>query len=49
MHMLDERRRQAGQALAEFAMILAMVAVILLVVVLFLSGKLLIIQDALGK
>jgi Flp pilus assembly pilin Flp len=49
MNTLEERRSQAGQALAEFAMILAMVAVILLVVVLFLSGKLLIIQDALGK
>jgi Flp pilus assembly pilin Flp len=47
--MLDERSGQAGQALAEFAMILAMVAVILLVIVLFLSGKLLIIQDAFGK
>jgi hypothetical protein len=49
MHTSGERRRQAGQALADFAMVLAMVAIIVLVVVLFLSGKLQAAVDAIGS
>jgi Flp pilus assembly pilin Flp len=49
MHMLAGPRGQAGQALSEFALVLAMVAVIILVVVLFLSGELLVIVNAIGN
>jgi Flp pilus assembly pilin Flp len=49
MHTLDERRGRAGQALAEYALLLAMVAIIVVVIVLFLSGKLQVVVDAIGS
>ena len=49
MNLFGGRKLQAGGALADFAMVLAMVAIIVLVVVLFLSGKLQAAVDAIGS
>jgi Flp pilus assembly pilin Flp len=39
MHKLDELRRHAGQGLAEYSLILALIAVLAIASVLFLSGS----------
>jgi Flp pilus assembly pilin Flp len=49
MHAVDGRRGQAGQGIAEYALILGMIAIIATVILLFLSGKLLAVLSAIGS
>jgi Flp pilus assembly pilin Flp len=49
MSMLGWRRGQAGQGLAEYALILALIAIVAVVALLFLGGVISTILSTIGK
>jgi pilus assembly protein Flp/PilA len=49
MHVLDGRRGQAGQGLAEYALILALIAIAAVLALLFLSGRIQVILSLIGS
>ena len=49
MHVLDDRRGQAGQGLAEYALILALIAIAAVLALLFVSGRIQVILSLIGS
>ena len=49
MHVLDNRRGQGGQGLAEYALILALIAIAAVLALLFVSGRIQVILSLIGS